>query len=152
VVSRRAPLLALRTRHLRVQRIPGEDPIFNRPVLHEMLLDKPRNAVGGHAVIPGSLRIHQHGRPVTADAQAADLGSITGVRAGAEIAILDLCLERFPSGLAHFRRAAVRAGAEKDVPAIAANANFGGGLPQLFIYFRQWTVLRIFFILSAYPD
>src|SRR5262249_25197954 len=66
-----------------------------------------------------------------------------------EVAILDLRLESFPSGLADFRRAAVRAGAKEDVPLIAADADLGGRGPQLFVYFGHGDAPVFSVILSS---
>src|SRR5262249_5076076 len=118
-------------------------------VFHEVLLHELRDALRRHAVIPGPFRIHKHGRPVAADAQAADFGAVAGVGTGAEVAILDLRLESFPSGLADFRRAAVRAGAKEDVPLIAADADLGGRGPQLFVYFGHGDAPVFSVILSS---
>ena len=120
--TRRAMLV---TRRCRADRIPREDPLFDRLALDEVFLHELGNALGGHAVVPGSFGIDDHGRAVAADAQAADFAAIAGIFAGGEVSVFDLALEHFPCGLAFFGRAARRAGAEKDVPAIGADAYLG---------------------------
>src|SRR5260370_224673 len=59
------------------QRIPGENPCFDRLTLDEMFLNEARDAVGSHAAVPGSFGINEHGGSVAADAQATDFGAIT---------------------------------------------------------------------------
>src|SRR5687767_1552167 len=86
-----------------VKRILSEDPFADRFAFHQVFLHEARNAVSGHALIPRSLRIDEHRRPVAADSQTTDLGAVTG---RAQWRLLDLLLEDFPRGHARFRRAA----------------------------------------------
>src|SRR5437868_9458155 len=90
-----------------LQRVVGKDPLFNGMLVNQMLLHKLGNALGCHAVIPGSLGIDHHGGAMTTDAQTAHLGAVTRARTGAQIALLHLLLERFPRLLANLRRTAI---------------------------------------------
>ena len=70
-----------------------------------MLLNETRDSLGGHAAIPGSFGIDEHGGAVTANAQAADFGAIASVRARSEVVVLDLLFQGFPGSETDFRRA-----------------------------------------------
>ena len=71
-----------------------------------MLLNETRDPIGGHAAIPGSFGIDEHGGAVAADAQATDFGAITSLGPRGEVVVLDLLFEGFPGGEADFRGAA----------------------------------------------
>src|SRR5579871_1904515 len=90
-----------------------------------MALNKLRNAVGRRAVIPRSFGVNDQGRSMTANAQTANLGSITRFLARAEIVLLDLLFQGFPGGESFFGCAAVRPRAEQDVPMIRTNPELG---------------------------
>src|SRR5436190_10854378 len=70
------------------QRVLSKHPFRNRLPLGQVFLDKPRNAFGRHAVVPGPFRIHHHRWPVTADSQTTDLRPLTRVWRRAEIVFL----------------------------------------------------------------
>src|SRR5262249_28572686 len=92
------------------------------------------NAVGGHAVVPCAFRIDDHRRALAADAQAADLRAVTSLFAFRQASFLQLRLERLPGSQACLRRAATRAGAEKHVPMVRADAELAGSGLQLLLH------------------
>ena len=71
-----------------------------------MLLNETRHSLGGHAAIPGSFGIDEHGGAVTANAQAADFGATASLGPRGEVVVLDLLFEGFPGSEADFRCAA----------------------------------------------
>src|SRR5581483_5337765 len=111
------------------QGVPREDPLLDRLACDQVLADQPWDALAAEAVIPRPLRVDDRSRPVATDAQAADLGAVTGIWPGGQPRVLQRLLERFPGGMTGLRRAAVRPGAEKDMAMITADAElFGDGL------------------------
>src|SRR5260370_27480096 len=88
-----------------------------------MPFDEVRDSLGGHPVIPRSVRANEHRRSMATNAQAADLGAVTGVFPRRQAVVLDLLLKHFPRGHAFFRRATVWPGTQEHVPPIAADAN-----------------------------
>src|SRR5947209_3976227 len=121
----------------RPQWVVGEDPLGDGPPFDEVLLHEAGNAVGGHAAVPGAFRVNDHRRPVAADAQAADLAAVAGARAGAQVLVLQLLLQRLPGGQARLGRAAARAGTQEDVPPVAADAELRGGGPEFVVRFAH---------------
>src|SRR5947209_5882178 len=71
------------------QRVIGEYPITNGAVINEMVLDKLRNAIRGHAVVPDAFRIDHHGRSMTTDPKAADFCPITGLFTAGQSFVFD---------------------------------------------------------------
>src|SRR5579859_5529395 len=90
------------------QWITSKNPFLYRLSADEMFLHKARNLLRRHAVIPRSFRIHQHGRPLAADTQAAHLGAVTGVWPGSKTGFFELFFQFFPACLSGFRCAATR--------------------------------------------
>src|SRR5205807_276553 len=112
------------------ERIICENPLRDRRALNDMLVNKTRHALRRHAVIPRALRVHEHRRTLTTNAQAADLRAVASI---ADVGILELLFERFPRLQTDFRRAALRAGAQKHVPLILADAVFRDHGLQLLV-------------------
>src|SRR5438105_775612 len=96
-----------------------------------MLLHELGDALGRHAVVPSSLRIHNHRRALAANAQASDLGTVTSVRPGAEPIFLKERLEGLPCRQACFRSAAIGARAQEHVAVIITDPLLGNDRLQL---------------------
>src|SRR5262249_18491052 len=114
----------------RRQRVVGEDPLLDRPALDKVLSHKEGDALRRHAGVPCSLWVNQHRWTVTADAQATDLGAVTGVGAAAQAVVLDLLLEDLPRLQTGLRRATVRPRTQKDMASISADTKLRRHRPQ----------------------
>src|SRR5262249_25967928 len=113
------------------QWVTGEDPFLHRPAALEVLLDELWDALGGHAVLPGALRVDHHRGRVAAVAQAAGVVRVARVGPRPEAVTLDGQRESLPRRHPHLGRAATRPGTEKDGALVAANPDLGRGLLQL---------------------